>query len=67
MIRQSHPVATRWGGLAGGYAARAADLVRRRLRDAFPGAQRRAGVARAADAMSARLRLGRWLAQQERE
>ena len=64
-IRQAYPAATRWCGLAGGYAARAVDLVQRRWRDAVPDDHRRATVNQAAEDMSACLRLGHWLASQE--
>ena len=65
-IRHSYPAATRRGGLAGGYAARAADLVRRRRREAFPAGPCRQSVDRSAEDMTARVRLERWLKAQER-
>ena len=64
-IRQAYPAATRWCGLAGGYAARAVDLVQRRWRDAVPDDHRRATVDQAAEDMTARLRLECWLQAQE--
>ena len=64
-IRHTYPAATRRGGLAGGYAARATDLVRRRMRDAFPVGACRQRVDRSADDMASRVRLESWLKEQE--
>jgi hypothetical protein len=64
-LRHAHPVAMRYGGLPGGYAARAWDLAVRRTRDLLPVGWRRAAVAAAGDDMAARLRLDRWLQAQE--
>jgi hypothetical protein len=66
-LRHAHPVATRYGGLPGGYAARAWDLTVRRTRDLIPVGWRRAAVAAAGDDMAARLRLDRWLQAQEKK
>jgi hypothetical protein len=65
-IRHAHPVATRYAGLAGGYAVRAWDLAVRRTRDLIPVGWRRAAVATAADDMAARQRHDRWLQEREK-
>lgn len=64
-IRHAHPLAVRRGGLAGGYAARLADLLRRRGRDLAPSRQRRAMIAASADNMALRLHLEKKLAERE--
>jgi hypothetical protein len=64
-LRTAYPRATRRFGLAGGYTARLADLLRRRARDVLPAGRRGAAVDAAAADMAARLRLDRWLRAQE--
>lgn len=66
-IRQAYPLCTRRAGLAGGYAARLADLVKRRLRDVLPAGRRRAHRSGAAADMAARLRLDHWLEAREQQ
>ncbi len=65
-VREQYATAVKWGGMAGGYLARLYDLVGRRFDDLFPARQRRNAVKAAAAEMAERLRLERWLDEQER-
>ncbi len=65
-IRDAFPACTRWGGLAAGYTARLADLIRRRLRDLVPVGRHRRAVGAAVADHAARLRLERDLQASER-
>lgn len=66
-IRHFHPQAVRRGGLALGYVARLADLLRRRGRDLVPSRQRRGMIEAATADMALRLRLEKRLATLDNE